>query len=135
MTKIAKNAICLWNDGDAEDAARFYAETFPDSSVGAVHRAPGDFPLRKEGDDVLTVEFTVKGIPCIGLNVGPAIKHNWAFSIQVATVDQADLLAPNSAEIPMADTSFRKCNWGIKNIFSFPPHSSAEPSSTASTRQ
>src|SRR6202035_1059034 len=65
MTKPAKNTICLWYDGDAEDAARFYAKTFPDSSVGAVHRAPGDFPSGKKGD-VLTVEFTVMGIPCLG---------------------------------------------------------------------
>ena len=89
MTKPAKNTICLWYDGDAEDAARFYAETFPDSSVGAVHRAPGDFPSGKEGD-VLTVEFTVMGIPCLGLNGGPAFKHNEAFSFQVATADQAE---------------------------------------------
>ena len=86
MTKPAKNTICLWYDGDAEDAARFYAKTFPDSSVGAVHRAPGDFPSGKKGD-VLTVEFTVMGIPCLGLNGGPAFKHNEAFSFQVATAD------------------------------------------------
>lgn len=89
MGMHAKNTICLWYDGDAEDAARFYANTFPDSSVGAVFRAPGDFPSGKEGD-VLTVEFTVMGIPCIGLNGGPEVKHNWAFSFQVATVDQAE---------------------------------------------
>ena len=89
MTKPAKNTVCLWYDGDAEDAARFYAKTFPDSSVGAVHRAPGDFPSGKQGD-VLTVEFTVMGIPCLGLNGGPAVKHNWAFSFQVATADQAE---------------------------------------------
>ena len=70
MTKRAKNTICLWYDGNAEDAARFYAKTFPDSSVGAVHAAPGDFPSGKKGD-VLTVEFTVMGIPCLGLNGGP----------------------------------------------------------------
>jgi 2-polyprenyl-6-hydroxyphenyl methylase/3-demethylubiquinone-9 3-methyltransferase len=70
MMKQAKNTICLWYDGDAEEAARFYAKTFPDSSVGAVHRAPGDFPSGKQGD-VLTVEFTVMGIPCLGLNGGP----------------------------------------------------------------
>src|SRR5688572_2995815 len=81
--KQAKNTICLWYDGDAEDAARFYAKTFPDSSVGAVHTAPGDFPSGKKGD-VLTVEFTVMGIPCLGLNGGPGVKHNWAFSFQVA---------------------------------------------------
>src|SRR5512139_1420551 len=89
MTKIAKNTICLWYNGDAEDAARFYANTFPDSSVGAVHRAPGDFPSGKQGD-VLTVEFTVMGIPCLGLNGGPEFKHNEAFSFQVATEDQAE---------------------------------------------
>ena len=89
MVKPAKNTICLWYDGDAENAARFYAETFPDSFVGAVHRAPGDFPSGKSGD-VLTVEFTVMGIPCLGLNGGPAFKHNEAFSFQVATVDQAE---------------------------------------------
>ena len=87
--KPAKNTICLWYDGDAEDAARFYAKTFPDSSVGAVLRAPGDFPSGKKGD-VLTVEFTVMGIPCLGLNGGPSVKHNWAFSFQVATADQAE---------------------------------------------
>jgi 2-polyprenyl-6-hydroxyphenyl methylase/3-demethylubiquinone-9 3-methyltransferase len=89
MAKPAKNTICLWYDKDAEEAARFYAETFPDSSVGAVHRAPGDFPSGKEGD-VLTVDFTVMGIPCLGLNGGPGVKHNWAFSFQVATADQAE---------------------------------------------
>jgi 2-polyprenyl-6-hydroxyphenyl methylase/3-demethylubiquinone-9 3-methyltransferase len=89
MTKPAKNTICLWYDRDVEEAARFYAKTFPDSSVGAVHRAPGDFPSGKKGD-VLTVEFTVLGIPCLGLNGGPNVKHNWAFSFQIATADQAE---------------------------------------------
>ena len=89
MANPAKNTICLWYDRDAEDAARFYAEIFPDSSVGAVHRAPGDFPSGKKGD-VLTVEFTVMGIPCLGLNGGPTFKHNEAFSFQVATADQAE---------------------------------------------
>ena len=89
MVKPAKNTICLWYDGGAEDAARFYAKTFPDSSVGAVHRAPGDFPSGKKGD-VLTVEFTVLGIPCMGLNGGPAFKHTEAFSFQIATADQAE---------------------------------------------
>ncbi len=84
-----KNTIFLWYDGTALDAARFYAETFPDSTVGAVVRAPGDYPSGKQGD-VLTVEFTVIGIPCVGLNGGPGIKHNAAFSFQIATDDQAE---------------------------------------------
>jgi predicted 3-demethylubiquinone-9 3-methyltransferase (glyoxalase superfamily) len=89
MANPAKNTICLWFDRDAEEAARFYAKTFPDSSVGAVHRAPGDFPSGKKGD-VLTVDFVVMRIPCMGLNGGPAFKHSEAFSFQVATVDQAE---------------------------------------------
>ncbi len=89
MTNIAKNTICLWFDNDAEAAARFYAETFPDSEVKAVHRAPGEYPSGKEGD-VLTVEFTVLGIPCRGLNGGPVFKHSEAFSFQIATQDQAE---------------------------------------------
>src|SRR5690606_41874968 len=74
-TMIPKNTICLWYDRDALEAARFYAATFPDTVVGPVHRAPGDYPDGKQGD-VLTVEFTVMGIPCIGLNGGPAFKHD-----------------------------------------------------------
>ena len=89
MTTIAKNTVCLWYDGGAEDAARFYAATFPDSSVTAVQRAPGDYPSGKQGD-VLTVQFTVLGIPCLGLNGGPAFKQTEAFSFQVATADQAE---------------------------------------------
>ena len=89
MTAIARNTICLWYKGDAEEAARFYAATFPNSSVDAVHRAPGDFPSGKKGD-VLTVQFTVLGIPCLGLNGGPGIDHSIAFSFQVATDDQAE---------------------------------------------
>ncbi len=85
----AKNTICVWYDRDAEEAARFYARTFPDSTVGAVHRAPGDNTSGKEGE-VLTVDFTVMGIPCLGLNGGPMFKHTEAFSFQVATVDQAE---------------------------------------------
>jgi len=89
MTNIAKNTVCLWYDDSAEDAARFYARTFPDSSVVAVHRAPGDNPTGKEGD-VLTVEFNVLGVACLGLNGGPTFKHNEAFSFQVATEDQEE---------------------------------------------
>jgi len=85
----AKNTICLWYDNDAEAAAMFYAETFPDSHVDAVHKAPGDFPGGK-GGEVLTVDFTVMGIPCIGLNGGPMFKHNEAFSFQVATETQEE---------------------------------------------
>lgn len=86
---MAKNRICLWFDKDAEEAARFYAETFPDSSVGTIFRAPADYPSGKEGD-VLTVEFTVAGIPCIGLNGGPIFPHSEAFSFQIATDDQEE---------------------------------------------
>jgi len=84
-----KNTICLWYDRDAEDAARFYAEVFPNSSVGKVHYAPGDFPGGKEGAP-LVVEFTVCGIPCIGLNGGPEFKQSEAFSFQIETEDQAE---------------------------------------------
>ena len=86
---MAKNTICLWYEGEAEAAARFYADTFPDSAVGAVHLAPGDYPDGKQGD-ALVVEFTVAGVACIGLNGGPAFKHNEAFSFQIATEDQAE---------------------------------------------
>jgi predicted 3-demethylubiquinone-9 3-methyltransferase (glyoxalase superfamily) len=86
---IPRNTICLWYDGTAEEAAKFYARTFPDSSMGAVRRAPSDFPSGKKGD-VLTVEFTVCGIPCIGLNGGPMFKHSEAFSFQISTADQAE---------------------------------------------
>ena len=85
----AKNTIRLWFNGTAEEAARFYAATFPDSAVGAVMRAPGDYPSGQQGD-VLTVEFTVMGIPCLGLNGGPAFPQTEAFSFQVATDDQAE---------------------------------------------
>ena len=84
-----KNTVCLWFDGAAEQAAAFYAATFPDSAVGTIHRAPGDYPAGKAGD-VLTVEFTVCGMPCIGLNGGPEFKHSEAFSFQIATDDQAE---------------------------------------------
>ena len=84
-----RNTICLWFDGTALEAARFYARTFPDSAVRAVHHAPADYPSGRKGD-VLTVEFTVIGIPCLGLNGGPAFPHTEAFSFQVATDDQAE---------------------------------------------
>jgi predicted 3-demethylubiquinone-9 3-methyltransferase (glyoxalase superfamily) len=91
----------LWYDKDAEAAARFYAETFPDSAVGAVHRAPSDYPSGKKGD-VLTVEFTVAGVPVIGLNGGPAFKHNEAFSFQIATDDQQRPTATGTPSSAMA---------------------------------
>jgi predicted 3-demethylubiquinone-9 3-methyltransferase (glyoxalase superfamily) len=84
-----KNTICIWYDKDAEAAARFYAATFPDSAVGTISRAPTDFPSGKAGD-VITVEFTVAGVPCLGLNGGPMFKHSEAFSFQIATDDQAE---------------------------------------------
>ena len=86
---IPKNTVCIWYDTEAGAAARFYAETFPDTHVGKVSRAPSDNPSTKEGA-VLTVEFSVMGIPCIGLNGGPAFKHSEAFSFQVMTEDQAE---------------------------------------------
>lgn len=89
MMEIAKNTICLWYNKDAEEAANFYAKTFPDSSVTAVHLAPSDFPSGKAGD-VLTVQFTVIGIPCLGLNGGDNIKQDEAFSFQIATDDQQE---------------------------------------------
>lgn len=116
MAAPAKNTICLWYDGDAEEAARFYAETFPDSAVRAVHRAPGDYPSGKKGD-VLTVEFTVMGIPCLGLNGGPMFKHSEAFSFQVATVDQAetdrywDAIVGNGGE--ESECGWCKDKWGL----------------------
>ena len=85
----SKNTVCLWYDGTALEAATFYAETFPDSAVGAVIRAPGDYPAGKQGN-VLVVEFTVAGIPCMGLNGGAQFKHTEAFSFQIATDDQAE---------------------------------------------
>lgn len=85
----SKNTICLWYDGTALEAAQFYAKTFPDSAVKSVYHAPGDYPDGKQGN-VLTVEFTVMGIPCLGLNGGPAFKHTEAFSFQVSTEDQAE---------------------------------------------
>ena len=84
-----KNTICLWFNKDAHEAARFYAATFPDSKVTSVQKAPSDYPSGKEGD-VLTVEFTVLGIPCLGLNGGPTFRHSEAFSFQVATDNQEE---------------------------------------------
>ena len=86
---MAKNTICVWYNKDAEAAVRFYAETFPDSAVGVIWRAPADFPSGKKGD-VLVVEFTVAGVACVGLNGGPAFKHTEAFSFQISTDDQAE---------------------------------------------
>ncbi|EIM39040.1 VOC family protein [Acinetobacter schindleri] len=113
---IAKNTICLWYDHDAEEAARFYAQTFPDSSVGAIVLAPGDYPSGKKGD-VITVNFTVLGIPCIGLNGGPEFKHNEAFSFQVATQDQEETdrywnaIVNNSGQ--ESECGWCKDKWGI----------------------
>jgi len=86
---MAKNVICVWYNDDAEEAARFYAKTFPNSAVTGIHHAPGDFPGGQKGQ-VLTVEFTVVGIPCLGLNGGTAFKHSEAFSFQIITEDQAE---------------------------------------------
>ncbi|MGB3868083.1 MAG: VOC family protein [Flavobacteriales bacterium] len=114
--KAAKNTICLWYDGAAEEAARFYASTFPDSSIDAVHRAPGDYPDGKQGD-VITVNFTVMGIPCLGLNGGPAFQHSEAFSFQVATADQAetdrywDAIVDNGGE--ESECGWCRDKWGL----------------------
>src|SRR5512140_2527721 len=86
---MAKNTIVLWYDKDAEAAARFYTQTFPNSAMGRISRAPSDYPSGKKGD-VLTVEFTVAGVACMGLNGGPEIRHSEAFSFQIATEDQAE---------------------------------------------
>ncbi|WP_287597053.1 VOC family protein [Thermomonas sp.] len=113
---IPKNTICLWYDEAALEAATFYAATFPDSSVGRVMRAPGDFPSGRHGD-VLTVEFTVLGIPCVGLNGGPAFRHSEAFSFQVATDDQAetdrywDAIVGNGGE--ESDCGWCRDRWGV----------------------
>ncbi|MBN8644601.1 MAG: VOC family protein [Planctomycetes bacterium] len=89
MAQRPKNVVCLWYNADAEEAANFYVATFPNSRVTAVHRAPGDYTSGKRGD-VLVVDFEVLGIPCIGLNAGPAMAHSEAFSFQVMTEDQAE---------------------------------------------
>lgn len=113
---IPKNAICLWFDKDAEAAARFYAETFPDSRVTAVRHAPGDYPSGQAGDALL-VEFTVLGIPCLGLNGGPVFKHSEAFSFQVSTEDQAETDRYWNAIIAgggqASDCGWCKDRWGI----------------------
>jgi predicted 3-demethylubiquinone-9 3-methyltransferase (glyoxalase superfamily) len=113
---MTKNTICLWYDHDAEEAARFYAETFPDSEVTAVHYAPDDYPGGKKGD-VLTVDFTVCGIPCMGLNGGDVFKHNESFSFQIATDDQAETdrywnaIVGNGGEESMC--GWCKDKWGV----------------------
>ena len=113
---IPKNTVCLWYDDGAEEAARFYASVFPDTTVGAVRRAPADFPGGEEGD-VLTVEFTVLGIPCLGLNGGDAFRQSEAFSFQVATDDQSetdrywDAIVGNGGQ--ESDCGWCKDKWGL----------------------
>ncbi|MDS9470107.1 VOC family protein [Paracoccus sp. MBLB3053] len=113
---VAKNTICLWFDKGAEEAARFYAETFPDSAITSVHTAPTDYPSGKAGD-VLTVSFTVAGIPCLGLNGGPIFQHSEAFSFQIATEDQDetdrywDAIVGNGGE--ESACGWCKDKWGI----------------------
>ncbi len=113
---MSKNTICLWFESEAEAAANFYAQTFPDSVVTAVHRAPADFPSGKAGD-VLTVHFTVLGIPCMGLNGGPTFIQSEAFSFQVATDDQAetdrywDAIVGNGGE--ESACGWCKDRWGV----------------------
>jgi predicted 3-demethylubiquinone-9 3-methyltransferase (glyoxalase superfamily) len=116
MTNNSKALICLWYEKDAEAAARFYAETFPDSSVGKVHKSPADNPSAKEGEP-LTVEFTALGIPCLGLNGGPHFKQSEAFSFQVITEDQAETdrywnaIVGNGGEESMC--GWCKDKWGL----------------------
>ncbi len=113
---MKKNTICLWYNHDAEEAAQFYARTFPDSTVGAVQRAPSDFPGGKECD-ILVVEFTVCGVPCIGLNGGDTFKHSEAFSFQIATENQEEtdlywnaIVGNGGAE---SDCGWCKDKWGL----------------------
>ena len=113
---MPKNKICLWFDSDAEAAANFYAATFPDSFVESVHRAPTDFPSGKAGD-VLTVEFTVAGIPCMGLNGGPAFPQSESFSFQISTDDQEETdrywnaIVGNGGQ--ESDCGWCKDRWGV----------------------
>ncbi|MCF6370532.1 VOC family protein [Rhizobium halophilum] len=113
---MARNTICLWYDKNAEEAARFYGKTFPDSSVGAVIRAPGDYPDGREGD-VLVVEFTVLGVACVGLNGGPHFKQSEAFSFQVETEDQEetdrywDAIVGNGGQ--ESECGWCKDRWGL----------------------
>ncbi|MBO9628991.1 VOC family protein [Shinella sp. WSJ-2] len=113
---MAKNTICLWFDKDAEEAARFYAKTFPDSAIGAIVRAPGDYPDGKQGE-VLVVEFTVAGVACVGLNGGPMFKHNESFSFQISTEDQAetdrywDAIVGNGGQ--ESECGWCKDKWGL----------------------
>lgn len=113
---IAKNTICLWYDTEAEAAATFYASVFPHSAVKAVHRAPGDYPSGKKGD-VLTVDFTVCGIPCLGLNGGPAFRQTEAFSFQISTEDQEETDRYWNAIIgnggKASDCGWCKDRWGL----------------------
>lgn len=114
--KIPSNQVCIMFDKEAEEAAKFYAEIFPNSSVGNIHRAPSDYPSGKAGD-VLTVEFTVLGIPCVGVNGGPNFKHSESFSFQVSTDSQEetdtywDAIVKNGGEESMC--GWCKDKWGI----------------------
>jgi 2-polyprenyl-6-hydroxyphenyl methylase/3-demethylubiquinone-9 3-methyltransferase len=116
MANPPKNRICLWFNRDAEAAARFYSATFPDSSVLAVHRAPGDYPDGKQGD-ALVVDFTVMGLPCMGLNGGPHFQQTEAFSFQVATNDQEETDRYWNAIIgnggKASDCGWCKDRWGV----------------------
>lgn len=114
--KMTQNVICIWYDNAAEEAAQFYAKTFPNSKVKAVHRAPGDFPGGKQGQ-VLTVEFTVVGVACLGLNGGPVFKQTEAFSFQILTEDQAEtdrywnaIVGNGGAE---SECGWCKDKWGV----------------------